>query len=72
MIMKKTLLGIALAAAAMCAMTSCEGGRADHRRADGDRKDVYTGVLPAADCAGIPSNSIMTTTTIIPMATMTW
>ena len=53
MIMKKTLLGIALAAAAMCAMTSCEGGRADHRRADGDRKDVYTGVLPAADCAGI-------------------
>lgn len=50
--MKKTLLGIALTAV-LFGIASCDGGHKEGRSDLGDHKDVYTGLLPAADCAGI-------------------
>ncbi|MBD5212749.1 MAG: copper resistance protein NlpE [Bacteroidales bacterium] len=53
--MKKTFLmataGLALISLAACSNKSCDNGSCSNGK--GDRNEVFTGVLPAADCDGI-------------------
>lgn len=53
--MKKSIY-IMAAALSMLSMAACTGNQksnGDQKAADGDKKEIYTGVLPAADADGV-------------------
>ncbi len=52
----KKLVYMAAAALSMVSMAACSGNQktsGEAQKADGDKMEIYTGVLPAADCDGV-------------------